>query len=181
MSTRLDPSAPLEVPFAAETGVRPAWFLLYAISVALWAGGTTIFTLLVAPAVFRSFHRDLAGEIVGRVFPLYFPYVLGLSAVALVAFLAATRERSGAAARLSLALLVMALVVNGYVSFKLYPDIQAVKREVPSFERDADSPARRHFGRLHGLSSALNLLVLCDGLALVLLLPAVGRSGARSP
>jgi len=176
MPTRLDPSSPAEL---AETRIRPAWFVLYALAVSLWAGGTAIFTTLVTPVIFRSYGKDLAGDIVGRMFPLYFPYVLGLSAVALVTFLAATRERSRAPSRLSLALLVMALVVNSFVSFKLYPDIEAVKRQVPSFERTADSPARRQFARLHGLSMVLNLVVLVDGLGLVLLLPAVGRSGSR--
>jgi hypothetical protein len=179
MSTRLDPPTNVELAFTPDTEVRPAWFLLYGLAIALWAGGTAIFTFLVTPAIFRSFNRDLAGEIVGRMFPLYFPYVLGLSAMALVAFLAATRERSGAASRLSLSLLLMALAVNCYVSFKLYPDVLAVKRQVTSFEREVDSPARRRFAQLHGLSAALNLLVVADGLALVLLLPAVGRSGDR--
>jgi len=181
MPTHLD--LPIAPP-SADPGraVRPAWFALYALSLALWTGGAALFTFLVTPVIFRSFSRDLAGEVVGKLFPLYFPCVLALSAAALVTFLAATRDRAGAGARLSLALLVAALAVNSYVSLKLYPDAVAVKRLVSSFEREApDSPARRQFARLHGLSMALNLLVVADGALLVLLLPAVGRSGAPRP
>ncbi len=179
MPTRIGPESASDAA-VADRPVRPAWFALYTLAVALWAGGTAMFTVLVTPMIFRSFPRDLAGEIVGKLFPLYFPCTLALSAAALVAFLAAARDRSGPGARLSLALLVFALVVNSYVSFKLYPDAVAVKRQVASFERESpDTPARRQFARLHGLSMGLNLGVLADGVLLVLLLPVVGQSGTR--
>ncbi|HTP51831.1 MAG TPA: DUF4149 domain-containing protein [Anaeromyxobacteraceae bacterium] len=158
--------------------VRPAWFATYALAVALWVGGTAVFTFLVTPILFRSFPRDLAGAIVGVLLPAYFPSVLAISAISLVAFLAATRDRSGASRRLSLALLCAALAVSGCVYFKVYPDAVAVKRQVASFERESpDSPARKEFARLHGVSMALNLFVVADAVALVLLLPAVGRAG----
>jgi len=181
MPTGLDP---LTAPASdvADRGVRPAWFTVYGLVVALWAGGTAIFSFLVTPVIFRSFGRDLAGEIVGKLFPVYFPTTLCLSALALVTFLGAVRDRSGVGPRLSLALIVVALLVNGYVSSMLYPEAVAVKRQVASFERESpDSPARKQFARLHGRSMALNLFVVADGALLVLLLPSVGKAGTRRP
>jgi len=45
-----------------------------------------------------------------------------------------------------------------------------VKQQVASFEREApDSPMRKEFRRLHAISAVLNLLVLADGAALLVL------------
>jgi EAL domain-containing protein (putative c-di-GMP-specific phosphodiesterase class I) len=62
--------------------------------------------------------------------------------------------------------------VNTYVTFKLQPDAVKIKQQVASFERESpDSPARRAFRRLHGISAGLNLLVLADGVALLVISP----------
>ena len=52
--------------------------VVYSFLLALWAGGMFIFTFLVTPVIFQSFGRDTAGEIVGKLFPYYFPYTLTL-------------------------------------------------------------------------------------------------------
>jgi len=47
-------------------------FSVYNLVLALWVGGISIFTFIVTPAIFRSYGRDQAGEIVGKLFPGYF-------------------------------------------------------------------------------------------------------------
>jgi hypothetical protein len=145
---------------------------LYAITLALWTGGMAIFTLVVTPAIFRSYSRDVAGEIVGKLFPGYFLYTLALSAVALVLFFLLGGNPATKAYRFSLVLLTAALLVNTYVTFKLHPAAVHTKRQVTSFERESsDSPARKKFRRLHGISAVLNLCVLADGITLLVLSP----------
>lgn len=149
---------------------------LYRLTLSLWVGGVAIFTFLVTPIIFREFGRDLAGQFVGKMFPLYFPYLLVLTAVALVAFLLGREESKGLSATLPIFLLAGALIVNLFVNFKLYPDIEEVKRSVSSFERESpSSPGRREFARLHAASAVLNLLVFADGVALLLMGPALRR------
>jgi hypothetical protein len=65
--------------------------------------------------------------------------------------------------------------VEGYVSFDLYPKAAEVKKTVVSFEADADSPARKRFRQLHSLSMVLNLAVLADGVALLVLRPLLPK------
>jgi phosphatidylglycerophosphate synthase len=143
---------------------------LYTITLALWTGGMAIFTLVVTPAIFRSYGRDQAGEIVGRLFPGYFLYTLALSALALILFFLLGGNPARTAYRLSLFLLTAALLVNTYITFKLHPEAVRVKHQVESFERESpDSPARREFRRLHAISAVLNLFVLADGVALLVL------------
>ncbi|MDH4162305.1 MAG: DUF4149 domain-containing protein [Nitrospirota bacterium] len=150
--------------------MRSSILLLYTLTLSLWVGGITIFTFIVTPAIFRSYNRDMAGEIVGRLFPGYFTYTLALSALALLLFFLLGADRSTKAFQLSLALLTLALLANAYVSFKLHPDTVRIKQQVTSFEREpSDSPARREFRRLHAISAVVNLFVLADGVTLLVL------------
>lgn len=150
--------------------VQQLSLFLYDLVLALWVGGAAVFTLLVTPAIFRSFGRDRAGEVVDKLFPAYFPFLLLLSVAALALLLAAVGGRLAAGARAAAILIALAVVANAYHLWKVYPDSLEVRRGVTSFERDPpDSPARREFRRLHGISSALNLAVLLDGLVLLAL------------
>jgi hypothetical protein len=49
--------------------MKPFLAILYTLLLSLWTGGIAIFTFIVTPAIFRSYGRDQAGEIVGRLFP----------------------------------------------------------------------------------------------------------------
>jgi thiol:disulfide interchange protein len=156
--------------------MKITWFSLYNLTLALWVGGIAIFTFVIAPTIFKSYGRDQAGEIIGRLFPGYFLYTLVLAALALILFFSVGQDRSSSAARISLVLLALALVISAYTEFKLHPDAVRVKQQVSSFEREpADSPARKQFSRLHALSASLNLLLLADGIALLLLGPALKK------
>ncbi len=157
--------------------MRPALALLYLLILSLWVGGMAIFTFIVTPTIFQSYSRDAAGEIVGRLFPGYFTYLLFLSGAALVLFLLLRSAAPPALSRISLALLVAAVLVNVYVSFRLHPEAVRIKQQIASFERKAvDTPARKAFRRLHAVSAVLNLFVLLDGVALLALSRQFGRN-----
>jgi uncharacterized membrane protein len=150
--------------------MRVPGYFLYNLVLGLWIGGMAIFSFVLTPVIFRSYGRDTAGEIVGRLFPYYFPYNLALSIAALALLLVFSADRTSLGYKLSLALVAAAIAVNVFVSFKLHPEARRVKREIHSFESvPPESPLRRRFSRLHGVSMALNLLVLADGVALLLI------------
>lgn len=142
-----------------------AWRL----TLALWVGGIAVFTFLLTPAIFAHYPRDEAGRIVGVLFPLYFPYLTGLSLLALVWYALLhpgfRRGLVGAAG----VLLLVALAANGVNQFWTHPQSRALKAEI-HFGEDlpAEHPARARFARRHGVSMALNLFVLADGLVLLL-------------
>ena len=156
--------------------MKVAWFSLYNLVLALWVGGIAIFTFIVTPALFRSFGRDQAGEIVGTLFPGYFIYTLILTLLALFLFLWAARNRLLSDYRLSLSLLTLSAAVALFVVFWVHPATVEVKRTVASFERESsDSPARKRFARLHALSASLNLLLLVDGVVLLVVAPGLKK------
>jgi hypothetical protein len=149
-------------------------FLLY--TLALWIGGIAIFTLVVTPVIFKSYSRDMAGEIVGKIFPVYFLYNLFLAALAMVLLFLAPGDRSNAAYHLSRILVAVAVLINVFITFKLYPDAVRAKQEVVSFQRESpDSAARRKFMKLHALSASLNVLLLADGITLLLASPSLKK------
>jgi uncharacterized membrane protein len=144
------------------------WNFCYHLALSLWVGGISIFTFIITPVIFRSFERDPAGKIVGRLFPGYFMYNLALSVIALVLLLIMRSLSVRSGFRLSLILIACAVIINLFVVFKLHPEIIRVKQEVHSFEARADdSPVRKEFRKLHAVSASLNLLLLADGIALL--------------
>lgn len=149
---------------------------MYNLVLALWVGGIAIFTFIVTPAIFRSYGRDQAGEIVGKLFPGYFLYTLVLTVLALVLFFFVARDSTLPAYRPSLALIVAGIAITLFVAFWVHPTTVGVKRSVASFERESpDSPARKQFRRLHALSASLNLLLLVDGVMLLLVAPGLKK------
>ncbi len=148
----------------------------YSLVLALWIGGIAVFTFFVTPTIFQSYARDMAGDIVGKLFPGYFLINLALAVLALVLLYLAAENRSRFVFRLSLVCVSTALLINLFIVFKLHPDTVAVKQRVASFERESpDSPARKEFRRLHGLSAVLNLILLGEGIALLIAAPSVKK------
>jgi len=140
---------------------------LYRLSVAFWVGGVALFTFVLTPVLFKTQPRDLAGKIVGVLFPGYFYWGLGCGAVALASLLL-HRGRHFVPALILLALM---LAATSYQSFVLEPKAAALKEEIGSFESTSrDHPLRREFSRLHGISATCNLAVLAGGVVLIVLL-----------
>ena len=149
---------------------------VYTLILALWVGGISLFTFIVTPDIFRSYGRDAAGEIVGKLFPGYFIFTLVLSALALLALPFCKSLFGQTGYRWSLLLSVIAVAINVFVYFKLHPKIRLVKQEVHSFQPlPEDSPARKTFRKLHAVSATLNLILLADGVTLLIISTAVKR------
>jgi hypothetical protein len=156
--------------------MKLSWSSLYNLILALWVGGMAIFTFVVTPAIFKSYGRDMASQIVGKLFPGYFLYTLVLAALAFILFFTVAGDQARPPARISFLLLIIAVVISASVAFKLYPDAVKLKQQVTSFEREApDSPARKRFARLHAASMSLNLLLFADSVVLLLLGPALKK------
>jgi len=145
-------------------------YFLYLLLLGIWTGGMFIFTFVVTPIIFKSFDRDLAGSIVGRLFPGYFFFTLVTVVLAAALLFFAWSARTGTAFNTSLVFAVIALVISLYTNFSLYPRVESVKREISFFESIPSShPSRLKFRKLHAQSAVLNLVLLADGIALLAL------------
>jgi len=143
----------------------PLVAVLYRLALAFWVGGVACFTL--TPILFKTQPRDLAGKIVGVLFPGYFRWGLACGAVALACLLL----QRGRHFLPALALLVLMLAATSFQALVIEPKAAALKEQIGSFETTPkEDPLRREFARLHGVSAACNLAVFAGGVALVVLL-----------
>jgi hypothetical protein len=141
--------------------------IIYRLAVAFWVGGVTIFTFVLTPVLFKSYDRDMAGQIVGFLFPVYFRWGLGCGLAGLLSLLV-LRGRNFIPA---LIIIVVMLALTSFGAFYIEPKAAALKKEIPSFvTTPKDHPLRKEFSRLHGISAVCNLTVIVGGVVLVILL-----------
>ena len=57
---------------------------IYLLSLVCWIGSIIFFSFNAAPIIFKTLDREKAGEVVGKIFPLY--YKLGYICCALILF-----------------------------------------------------------------------------------------------
>ena len=154
-------------------------FLRYVALLALvvWVGGLIALGAIAAPATFDVMAarrvadgRLLAGAVFGEVLRRFFYVSCGAAAVI---FLSLTARRvlgpkprhAGIRAGI-LALMTGAMLYAGIVVASRIAALQATITVAPS-ALPASDPRRVEFGRLHGISSALQLVPLIGGLALI--------------
>jgi uncharacterized membrane protein len=141
---------------------------LYRLAIACWIGGASLFTFVLTPAIFKSYNRDMAGGIVGVLFPGYFKWglVCGVIAFATIFMSSAVRHKTIAAV-----IIAVMIAITSVQAFVIEPKASALKKEIPSFETTSkDDPLRIRFRKLHGVSAVSNLVVIIGGVALILLL-----------
>ncbi len=148
---------------------------VYRIALALWFGGTAVFSLLMTPVIFRTQPRETAAHVVGAMMPVYFRGAIAAVAAALAARIAAGLGLSGFQPSFGTVILAAALAANLWQAYVLVPRMERVRTKIPSFEvRHAHHPARREFGRLHAFSMALNFLLLSAAAILIAAQDAFG-------
>lgn len=139
------------------------------IVLALWFGGVSLFTFVLTPLIFSNETRDVAGNIVGYLFPGYFRWGLGCGVVALIAVLVLGQALKRF--RVMVLLITLMLTVTAIQTWYVVPQAAALKQQIPSFATTPkEHPLRKQFSKLHGISAACNLSVFAGGLVLVVLL-----------
>ncbi len=111
-------------------------------------GGMMLYSFGFAPMVFRAMPPDEAGRFIRAVFPWYYLFVIGVAGLG-GAILLFWDSRSGA-------LMIAIAVVAIYARQALMPQINAAR----DARSRGDLDAKGRFGRLHGISVALNFAQL---------------------
>ena len=130
----------------------------------LWVGGLWVTGMVVAPVLFRSYERMVAGEIAGRLFAAM--SLLGMVCGALLLAFAMARARQRVWRDWRVGVLAMMLIITVIGEFGLAARMRELKELMilPSV-----APAvLSEFGRLHGIASLLFLANSVLGLMLVI-------------
>ena len=147
---------------------------VYLMALATWTGASLYFSFVATPAIFGRFERPVAGDVVGTLFPGYYRLAL-VSATAMAAAAAARVTAGRPAAALALMLAVAVLVANAVGALALQPRIHELRLQLRAPGDHAPAPeVQQAFGRLHGLSMALNLLAFLAAVASWVTLAARG-------
>ncbi len=152
--------------------MRKLTSIIYSLAVACWLGGAALFTFVLTPTIFGSYSRDMAGGIVGMLFPGYFRWGLACGLIAVLCR-GVSKDRNRIASMLILAVM---LAMTAAQAFIIEPRAAQLKREISSFESTpVDHPLCRQFRKLHGVSAAGNLAVIAGGVVLIVLFPNGSR------
>lgn len=139
------------------------------LSLAIWTGSMVFFSFIGAPAIFKALDRQTAGDVVGIIFPKYFlvGQVCSVIALATLAFIG-LRVGFHHSVKVGLVMLLIMGGISAYSGMVNGPQARVVKENI-RMETDDTKKAelKKTFGKLHGISMALNVLTLV--LALVLL------------
>ena len=142
--------------------------IIYRLALTCWIGGASLFTFVLTPIIFKSYNRDMAGGIVGALFPGYFKWGLLWGAIALIALLISSTVRHQTIAAVIIAVM---LALTSAQAFIIEPRATALKKEIPSFDTTPkDDPLRVQFRKLHAVSAVSNLAVIGGGIVLIVLL-----------
>lgn len=128
----------------------------------LWVGGMWTAGYLVAPILFNTLEREMAGNIAGRVFGVTSYIGLVCGGLLLLAALYQSGRHWLRQWRIWVILIMLALTAVG--QFGLQPQMAALKSQGIA----AGSVTAIQFGRLHGIASSLFLVTSLLGLALVI-------------
>lgn len=140
--------------------------IIYRLALIFWVGGVALFSFVLTQILFRTQPRDVAGKIVGVLFPGYFRWNLGCGIVALPCLLLLRGTRFIPA----LVILLLMLAATIVQTIVIQPKAAGLKNEVDFFEQTPkEHPLRIQFAKLHGVSAVLNLMVFVGGVMLVVL------------
>ena len=142
---------------------------VHLLSIIIWIGSVIFFSFVATPSIFKTFDRKVAGDIVGAIFPKYFMLTEAAIFVALATLIfAGLKTGMTGAIKVGLVLLVSALLVASLSGFYVGPKAREVKMESRAATDETKiAELKKSFGKLHGISMALNIFNLLIGLTLV--------------
>lgn len=143
--------------------------ILFSLSISIYVGSVIFFSFFTAPTLFRELPKEMAGNVVSKIFPNY--YLLGYFTL-IVAFISLTLrgiiEKPFPLARILLLLIMLGCTF--YAGLSIQPKAHLMKTVIRTME---DSPEKqikeKEFGELHKQSVYLNVASLLSGILVIIL------------
>lgn len=146
---------------------------LYFTALGLWVGGMATLAFIVAPTLFRTMPRALAGQAFGEILQRFGPFQLALAAIAIVTvgILARTELRPRTAV-LRVVVLIFMVILVCTSQFYIGPAIEHERASNPG----AGMKVSDRFSVLHRMSVTLAGTTLFLGTGLLALSAATSKS-----
>jgi uncharacterized membrane protein len=137
--------------------------LLFAMVV--WIGGIVFFSFIASPSVFKVLPREVAGQVVGDIFPKY--HLLGyVSCLIALGCLVGLRQL-GAVQSVRVAMIILVLMggTQATMGTVIGPQVTAARDAAKTSPAGPEKDQhQKKFRRLHAVSMIFNLLLLMLGL-----------------
>ncbi len=142
---------------------------IHLFALVLWVGTLLFFSFIAAPAVFKTLSRESAGEVVGVIFPKY--WILGYtSSILILVTLLILSSVEGVFPLTRVVIIAIMTVTTFYSGLVVGKKARAIKASIKATEDAGEIQAlRKEFGRTHGVSAVLNLIVVVLGVVFVFL------------
>lgn len=140
---------------------------IFLLTVAVWVGAIVMFSFIVAPGIFGALPRSEAGDLMNRLFPVYYKLGALCSLAALLSggIQAYVGRRWGT---LRFWLTGLMVVSTFYAGFVVTPHAQAVRSQLAAGGSSADRAAlQAAFNRDHQLAVFANGAALFSGVAIL--------------
>jgi hypothetical protein len=140
-------------------------------SLGTWVGAGLFVSLVVAQGAFRlSPSPDIAGAIVGYSLARLHMMGIGAGVIFLIAAGAINTGTVQGVARGPMVLVALMIVLAAVSQFGVTPRMEALRGQMVATHGSIagtprEDPARRAFGKLHGVSASLELVTLLAGVA----------------
>jgi hypothetical protein len=136
-------------------------------SLVVWIGGIIFFTFFGAPSIFKTLDRELAGSVVGDIFPKYWFIGYVCSATALGSLIYLWKQGiSGASIRIIL--LGVMTVSTYYTGLCVGSKAREIKAEIRTTEDlTRKDELRNYFTKIHRRSMVLNVIILTLGIVTI--------------
>ncbi|MFQ5585367.1 MAG: DUF4149 domain-containing protein [Thermodesulfobacteriota bacterium] len=142
---------------------------VHLISVVVWIGSIIFFSLFAAPSIFKVLPREVAGDVVGAIFPKYWMVGYVCSLVTIITLIALSVDEK-TLPLLKIAILVVMTALTFYSGLAVGSKARSIKAEIRAVETaEQKEPLTKRFKTLHRRSMMLNVIILLLGLFFVYL------------
>ena len=148
---------------------------IHLFAIVTWLGGMIFFSYVAAPAAFKVLDRQAAGNFVGVVFPKYF-FMGYVASVVLLITLYLIGKNNLAAVRVPLIIMAVLTGLSFVHGMVIGPRARSIKAEYSSLAEGPEKAAlKKSFGKIHGVSAVVNLLIVLLCLVYLGYIPAILR------
>ncbi len=138
------------------------------LAVVVWIGGIVFFSFIASPSVFKLLPRELAGQVVGDIFPKY--HLLGYVSCVLALGCLLGLHRLGTTRSLRTAAVIIALMgtVQLTMGAVIGPQVTAARDAAKAAPAGSEQERlQKKFRSLHAGSMIFNLVLLILGLVFI--------------
>ena len=139
----------------------------YLMALIIWIGSIIFFSFFGAPSIFKVLDRELAGKVVGDIFPKYWMigYICSTTVLGTLLLLRKYGTANTTVRIVIVSVMIMVVFITGLgigtkakrIKAQMYATEDAVERE----------EIRKKFMKIHGVSMAMNMTVLLLGLVTI--------------